>query len=152
MLACINVVSNFVLSTWILNCNDPFIMLPCTSYTTHRTEYVKGIHQWPMNSPHKGTVVWKTFPCRAIVKSCSAHIVCMCFMMRTIYNSVHYEDVIVYSMMWLSGAEDGLFRNKIRWINMVVDALLPWVAKTSAAVRFSMCNGHVGILWCTMCL
>ena len=51
----------------------------------------------------------------------------------------------------LSGAEDGLFRKKNQFDNMVVDALLPWVAKTSAAVILSMCEVHVGILWCAMC-
>ena len=74
----------------------PIHNVSCTSYTMHRTKYVKGIHQWPMNSPHKGTVVWKALPCRAIVKSCSAHIVCTCFMMRTINYSVYSEDIIVY--------------------------------------------------------
>ena len=24
--------------------------------------FVKGIHQWPMDSPHKGPVMWKMFP------------------------------------------------------------------------------------------
>ena len=24
--------------------------------------FVRGIHQWPVNSPHKGPVTWKTFP------------------------------------------------------------------------------------------
>ena len=49
----------------------------------------------------------------------------------------------------LSGAEDGLFR-KNQFDNMVVDVLLPWVAKTSAAMILSMCDVHIGILWCAM--
>ena len=24
--------------------------------------FVRGIHQWPVNSPHKGPVAWKMFP------------------------------------------------------------------------------------------
>ena len=119
----INVLSNAVLSTWILKWNDPFTMLPCTSYTMHRTKYVKGIHQWPMNSPHKGTVVWKAFPCRAIVKSCSAHIVCTCFMMRTINYSVYSEDIIVY-----------LAIDSIAWYHISI---------TTTIYMISTCNGLI---------
>ena len=29
--------------------------------------FVRGIHQWPMNSPHKGTVTRKMFPCDDVI-------------------------------------------------------------------------------------
>ena len=29
--------------------------------------FVRGIHRWPANSPHKGPVTWKIFPCHDVI-------------------------------------------------------------------------------------
>ena len=31
--------------------------------------FVKGIHRWPVDSPHKGPVMWKALPCHDIIMS-----------------------------------------------------------------------------------
>ena len=36
------------------------------TWKLHITGFVRGIHRWPVNSPHKGPVVWKRFPFVAI--------------------------------------------------------------------------------------
>ena len=38
----------------------------CADQRKHQSSaslaFVRGIHRWPVNSPHKGPVIWKTFP------------------------------------------------------------------------------------------
>ena len=33
----------------------------------HYWPFVRGIHQWPVDSPHKGPAMWKTFPCNDMI-------------------------------------------------------------------------------------
>ena len=36
----------------------------------HQWSFVKGIHRWPVDSPHMGPVMWKVFSCRYIFMMC----------------------------------------------------------------------------------
>ena len=38
-----------------------------TYQSTHCWSFVRGIHQWSMDSPYKGPVMWKVFPCHDII-------------------------------------------------------------------------------------
>ena len=46
--------------------HQPHDCLPGTDQRKHRSSaslaFVRGIHRWPVNSPHKGPVTWKMFP------------------------------------------------------------------------------------------
>ena len=34
---------------------------------SHYRPLVRGIHRWPVDSPHKGPVIWKAFPCHDVI-------------------------------------------------------------------------------------
>ena len=61
--------------------------------------FVRGIHRWPVNSPHKGPVTWKMFPfhdfiMKETMKDPSDDEV----IMKDIGKLIHYNDVIMSAM------------------------------------------------------
>ena len=51
--------------------------------------FVRGIHRWPVNSPHKGPVTRNMFPCDDVIMVCKS---CQCEMQMIIFNlpEVHH--------------------------------------------------------------
>ena len=57
------------LATWLLaqqlvQANNKEVML-----APHYWPFVRGIHWWPVDSPHKGPVMWKALPCHDVFMS-----------------------------------------------------------------------------------
>ena len=50
-----------LLATWLIVQQQENITHP------HCCPFVRGIHQWLVDSPHKGTVMWKALPCQNIL-------------------------------------------------------------------------------------
>ena len=55
--------------------------------------FMRGIHRWPVNSPHNGPVTWKMFPFNDVIMCSNA--------IRMLHNMIHMALVTVASAWWL---------------------------------------------------
>ena len=58
-------ISNHRQHDCLFNCLFRLALKKCQS--PHYWPFVRGIHQWLVDSPHKGPVTWKAFPCRDVI-------------------------------------------------------------------------------------
>ena len=50
--------------------------------------FVRGIHHWPVNSPHKGPVTWKIFPSDDVIKATRNQCILLATPLHWIYNDI----------------------------------------------------------------
>ena len=69
--------------------------------------FVRGTHQWPVNSPHKGQVTWKMFPFDDIIMNCVSTMLFKC---------LDYKHV--FGMEFLLFCNNPAIHSSTLWINI----------------------------------
>ena len=84
--------------------------------------FVRGIHRWPVNSPHKGPVTWKMFPFDVIMISSMLktwrYLLKLCqyaFPLISILLSFHYQSMWKENRWWPRRLRCVIFGNERLW-------------------------------------
>ena len=101
-----------------------------------------GIHQWPVDSRHKGPVMWSTFPCLYVIMACMPIVHCNATMIWILLSMIMLS--VVYSQYkQFSSIPDVLFVFEEGFIFYYVIAVLHGVILNSPIIRLVNNNKYL---------
>ena len=79
--------------------------------------FVRGIHRWPVNSPHKWPVTWKMFPFDDVIMLVGTQLCSHLHMSRYIHCDAELYYMAKVTVVYTINAMDSMVHDLLSWID-----------------------------------